>query len=173
MANAAGESMNHYRQCRESCGYTRAEASEKLGWITESRLEKIENGKYPITPEEVVAMQTVYNKPNLCNYYCTHACAIGEAMRVQEVRERSISEIVLEVLAALNRLQKQRDRLIEITSDGRIDDDGELKDFIAIQKDLEQITASLGSLKLWVDAVVASGEVDAEKFDRYFRADTE
>ena len=63
---------NIYKKCRTDCGYTRSEASEKLGFITESRLEKIENEKYHITPEEVVAMQNVYRKPNLCNWYCTH-----------------------------------------------------------------------------------------------------
>ena len=158
---------NIYKKCRAECGFTRSEASEKLGWISESRLEKIENEKYPITPEEVVAMQNVYKKPNLCNHYCTHECAIGKELNIPEIKEKTISEIVLEMLAVLNMLNKQRDRLIEITSDGKFDDDEELKDFISIQKQLERIAATIDSLKLWVDSTVASGEVDEEKFKEF------
>ena len=160
---------NIYKKCRTDCGFTRSEASEKLGFITESRLEKIENEKYHITPEEVVAMQNVYRKPNLCNWYCTHECAIGKETNMPEIKEKTISEIVLEMLATLNKLNSQKDRLIEITSDGKFDDDDELRDFIGIQKQLEKISGTIDSLKLWVDSTVASGEVDIEKFNKYMK----
>ena len=158
---------NIYKKCRTDCGYTRSEASEKLGFITESRLEKIENEKYPITPEEVVAMQSVYKKANLCNHYCTHECAIGKELKMPEVKEKTISEIVLEMLATLNALNRQKERLIEITSDGKFDDDDELRDFIEIQNQLKKISGTVDSLKLWVDSTIASGEVDVEKFNKY------
>ena len=160
---------NIYKKCRTDCGYTRSEASEKLGFITESRLEKIENEKYHVSPEEVVAMQNVYKKGNLCNYYCTHECAIGKELKMPEVKEKTISEIVLEMLATLNTLNRQKERLIEITSDGRFDDDEELRDFIDIKKQLERISGTIDSLKLWVDSTVASGEVDIDKFNEYMK----
>ncbi len=160
---------NIYKKCRTECGLTRSEASEMLGFITESRLEKIENEKYPIAPEEVVAMQNVYKKANLCNHYCTHECAIGKALNMPEIKEKTISEIVLEMLATLNSLNRQKDRLIEITSDGKFDDDDELRDFVEIQKQLEKISGTIDSLKLWVDSTVASGEVDIDKFNEYMK----
>ena len=86
-----------------------------------------------------------------------------------EIKEKTISEIVLEMLATLNKLNSQKNRLIEITSDGKFDDDDELRDFIGIQKQLEKISGTIDSLKLWVDSTVASGEVDIEKFNEYMK----
>ena len=36
------ENKNIYQQCREERGLTRAQASECMEWVTESRIEKIE-----------------------------------------------------------------------------------------------------------------------------------
>lgn len=161
------ENKNIYQICREGCGYTRAQASEALEWISDSRIEKIESDKVTPSPEEIVAMQKAYKKPTLCSYYCTHECAIGKSKNLQEVKEKSISETVLEILATLNTLNKQKDRLVEITCDGRIDDDIELQDFVAIQKQLDRILTTTESLKAWVDASVATGEIDEEKLKKF------
>ena len=154
---------NMYQLCREACGLTRAQASEKLEWISDSRIEKIESDKSPATPEEVVAMQKAYKKPNLCSYYCARECAIGRESRFCEVEEKPVSEIVLDLLAANNKLSSQKDRLIEITCDGKIDDDSELKDFVSIQNELERLIADAASLKLWVDSKIADGNIDENK----------
>ena len=37
-------------------------------------------------------MQNVYRKPNLCNWYCTHECAIGKETNMPEIKEKTISE---------------------------------------------------------------------------------
>lgn len=157
------ENKNIYQLSREGCGLTRAQAAEKLEWITDSRIEKIENDRVCVTPEEVVAMQRVYKRPTLCSWYCANACAIGREGGVREAEEKSLSEAVLEILAAINTLDKQKERLIEITCDGKIDDDEELRDFVAISKQLERIQTVAGSLKLWLDSTVEAGEVDKEK----------
>ena len=34
------ENKNIYQLCRESLDYSRAKAAEKLGWISETRIEK-------------------------------------------------------------------------------------------------------------------------------------
>ncbi|MBR6005660.1 MAG: helix-turn-helix domain-containing protein [Clostridia bacterium] len=154
---------NMYQLCREACGFTRAGASEKLEWISDSRIEKIESGKTPATPEEVVAMQKAYKKPNLCSYYCARECAIGRENGMKEYEEKPVSEIVLDLLAAHNKLNSQKDRLIEITCDGKIDDDAELKDFVAIQNELERLIADAASLRLWLDSKIADGNVDEAK----------
>ncbi len=157
------ENKNIYFETREEAGLTRAQASELIGTISESRLEKMETGKTSIYPEDVVDMAVAYKKPELCNYYCTHECRIGQDS-VPEVRSSSLSEIVLAMLSALNSLDKQKDRLIEITADGEISDD-ELSDFAHIQQQLEQIDLTVESLKLWVANTIAEGKIDQDKLN--------
>ncbi len=157
------ENKNIYFETREEAGLTRAQASELIGTISESRLEKMETGKTSIYPEDVVDMAVAYRKPELCNYYCTHECRIGQDS-VPEVRSSSLSEIVLAMLSALNSLDKQKDRLIEITADGEISDD-ELSDFAHIQQQLEQIDLTVESLKLWVANTIAEGKIDQDKLN--------
>ena len=62
---------------------------------------------------------------------------------------KSLSQITLEVLATLNAIIKEKDRLIEITVDGLISDD-EIDDFNAIQERLDEMSIAIQSLKLWV-----------------------
>ena len=158
------ENKNIYFEAREQAGLTRAEASEIIGTISESRLEKLETEKTAILPEDVVDMARAYKKPELCNYYCTHECRIGNDS-VPEVKASSLSEIVLGMLAALNSLDSQKNRLIDITADGVISDD-ELPDFINIQKQLDQIDMTVESLKLWVASTIADGKIDKDKLNK-------
>lgn len=152
-----------YWLAREEAGLTRAAASEALAFISESRLEKIENGSTQITPEDVLAMERAYRKPGLCNYYCVEECPIGRES-VPRVEVKELSKIVLEMLATLNALNRQKDRLIEITEDGRIDDE-ELRDFVAIQDKLEKISSVAGSMRLWVENTIATGKIDRNKIE--------
>jgi argonaute-like protein implicated in RNA metabolism and viral defense len=108
-------------------------------------------------------MARAYKKPELCNYYCTHECAIGRTS-VPEVKLSSLSEIVLGMLSSLNSLENQKNRLIDITADGIVSDD-ELADFAEIQKNLEQIDTTVESLKLWVANTIAEGKLDKEKLE--------
>ncbi len=157
------ENKNIYFECRDNLGLSRAQASELMEGISESSLEKMETGKTNIYPEDVVLMAKAYKRPDLCNYYCTHECAIGKTS-VPEVKISSLSEIVLGMLSSLNSLERQKDRLIEITADGRISDD-ELEDFANIQKQLEHIDATVEALKLWVNGTIAEGKINKEKLD--------
>ncbi|MBQ9302890.1 MULTISPECIES: DNA-binding transcriptional regulator [unclassified Butyrivibrio] len=157
------ENKNIYFECRDNLGLSRAQASELMEGISESSLEKMETGKTNIYPEDVVLMAKAYKRPDLCNYYCTHECAIGKTS-VPEVKISSLSEIVLGMLSSLNSLERQKDRLIEITADGQISDD-ELEDFANIQKQLEHIDATVEALKLWVNGTIAEGKINKEKLD--------
>ena len=67
-----------------------------------------------------------------------------------------LSQIVLEMLASLNSIDKKKNRLIEITADGKVSDD-ELKDFVAIQEELEQISLTVESLQLWSETMMIKG----------------
>ena len=157
------ENKNIYFECRDNLGLSRAQASELMEGISESSLEKMETGKTNIYPEDVVLMAKAYKRPDLCNYYCTHECAIGKTS-VPEVKISSLSEIVLGMLSSHNSLERQKDRLIEITADGQISDD-ELEDFANIQKQLEHIDATVEALKLWVNGTIAEGKINKEKLD--------
>ena len=157
------ENKNIYFEAREEAGLTRAQASELMEVISESRLEKMETGKTAVYPEDVVEMSKAYKKPGLCNYYCTHECRIGQD-NVPEVKESPLSEIVLGMLSSLNALDRQRDRLIDITADGKISDE-ELPDFAEIQKQLENIDMTVESLKLWVAKTISEGKMDGERLN--------
>ncbi len=152
---------NVYQQSREEKGLTRFQASELMGFISESRIEKVESEKSPIHPEEVLAMAKVYKNPCLSNYYCAHECPIG-IEHVPEVKLKGLSQIVLGMIATLNTLNKEKDRLIEITEDEEIVDD-ELMEFARIQNHLEKISLTVDTLKLWIANKVAAGDIDADK----------
>lgn len=154
------ENKNIYFQSREEAGLTRAQASEKMGYISESRIEKIETEKVTVHPEDVVAMAEAYKKPGLCNYYCSHECRIGQDY-VPEVKLSSLAEISLGILASVNSLNEQKDRLIEIAEDGTISSD-ELPDFLSIQDRLEKLALTVDSLKLWVEHAIANEQFDPE-----------
>ena len=156
------ENKNRYFQAREDLGLTRAEASELLEVISEDRVEKIENERIAPQPYDVLAMARAYKKPSLCNYYCSNQCPIGQEY-VPEVQIKELSAIVLEMLASLNSVDKRKERLIEITADGKIDGD-EIDDFIAIQKELERISITVETLQLWAEKMLLSGQIDPERY---------
>ncbi len=151
------ENKNIYQQSRENASLTREAAAEKMEFLSESKIEKIEYEKTIPHPEEVLAMAKCYKDPSLCNYYCSHECPIGQEY-VPEVKFKELSQITLEMLASLNSLEKEKNRLIEITVDGVISQD-ELKDFEKIQKQLGQISLAIDSLELWVEKAIIDGKV--------------
>ena len=73
---------------------------------------------------------------------------------------KELSQITLEMLASLNALAQKKDRLIEITVDGKITAD-EIPDFLSIQKQLEQMSLIIDSLQLWINQAVTTGEIDS------------
>lgn len=155
---------NIYFQIREEEKHlTRSEAAELLDVTSESRLEKIEYGEVLPQPEDILAMANAYRHPELCNYYCTHECVIGK-QTMKPIELRNLSEIILKMLASLNEIDSEKNRLIEITADGKISDD-ELHDFAKIQDRLEQISTAVESLKLWVNNTIAQGNIDEVKLE--------
>ena len=94
-------------------------------------------------------MAEKYRCPHLCNYYCANECEIGKQY-VPEIKSKDLSQIILEMLASLNAMQRKQERLIEITSDGEIQED-ELRDFKSIQNELEKISITVETLQLWAE----------------------
>ena len=128
------------------------------------RLERIENGKLDIHPEEVMLLSEIYGEPTLCNHYCSKDCPIGQKY-VPEIKIKDLTQIVLEMLSSLNSMKKSQERLIEITADGIIEDD-EIKDFVFIQKELERISITVETLQLWVEEMIAENKIDKEKYEK-------
>ena len=159
------ENKNIYHLTRESLQLTREGAEELLEGISAERLEKIENERSLPHPDEVLLMAEKYKQPRLCNYYCANQCPIGQQY-VPEIKAKDLSQIVLEMLASLNSMNKQRERLIEITVDGKISGD-EIHDFVAIQEELERISIAVETLQLWSERMLATGAIDEAQYRTY------
>lgn len=157
-----------YKETRKKHDLTRDDVCDKTSLmdnpIQPEQLERIENGKFPITPDEVMLLAEIYGEPTLCNHYYSKECPIGEKY-VPEVKVKDLAQIVLEMLSSLNSMKKSQERLIEITADGMIDDD-EIKDFVFIQKELERISISVETLQLWVEQMLADKKINIEKYNQ-------
>lgn len=152
------ENKNIYQVSREAMEYSRETAAQKLGFISSDRIEKIENEKTLPHPEEILAMADCYKTPSLCNYFCSHECPIGIEY-IPEIKSKELSQITLEMLATLNKLTREKERLIEITVDGELSND-ELPDFLKIKEELEKMALTIDSLNLWLEQTIASGKID-------------
>lgn len=157
------ENKNVFWQAREALGLSREAASELLETIPPERIERIETEKFMPHPDEVLLMAEKYKAPTLCNYYCSQVCPIGQQY-VPEIKVKDLSQIVLEMLASLNSMQRQTTRLIDIAADGVIDND-ELKDFVHIQKELERISITVETLQLWSEQMLANGKINMEQYN--------
>jgi len=155
------ENKNIYFVSRENAGLTREAASDKMEFISPDRIERIENEKSRPQPDEVLAMAKCYKVPNLCNYYCSHECEIGQNY-VPAIQVKNLSQIVLEMVASLNSLDQQKARLIEITVDGEITED-EYGDFAKISTQLDKISMAVESMKMWVDKTASEGGIDLDR----------
>ena len=152
------ENKNIYHKTRESLQLTREAASELLESISPERIEKIENERSLPHPDEVLIMADKYKQPSLCNYYCANECEIG-VKTVPQIKPKQLSQIVLEILASLNTIEEEKDRLVEIAVDGKITSD-ELADLLHIRDELGGISATVSALRLWVDEMMARGARD-------------
>lgn len=159
------ENKTKYQLRREELGLSREKASDLLEVVPPERIEKIENEKSLPHPDEVLVMAEKYKSPSLCNYYCANQCPIGQQY-VPEIQIKDLSQIILEMIASLNSMQKKKERLIEITVDGKIDSD-EIEDFIFIQRELERISITVETLQLWAERMLATGAIDPDVYQQY------
>ena len=149
-----------YQICREAQGLTREKAAELMDGISDSKIEKIEYELQEPTPYDIVQMADCYKRPDLCNYYCSHKCAIGERY-IPEVEVSELSSIILETIASLNEINPLTGRLIQITRDGKITDD-EINDFAFISQTLDEVSLAIDSLNLWVDKTASEHGLNIE-----------
>ena len=155
---------NIYVEARKQSNLTQAKASEAMQTISEDRLARLETDKISMTPNDVLEMANAYKRPDLCNYYCTHECPIGENT-LSEIKPQQLSNIILKMVASLNTVETEKNALIEITSDGQISEN-ELKDFARIQMKLNEISSTVEALKLWVKEMIANGSIDEKEYEK-------
>ena len=155
---------NIYQRIREALHLTRESASDLLESLPPSG-SRNRKPSAPSPPDEVLVMAEKYKQPSLCNYYCANQCPIGQHY-VPEVKIKDLSQIVLEMLASLNSMNKRKERLIEITADGVISE-VELADFIFIQQELERISITVETLQLWAERMLATGSINAQQYQAY------
>lgn len=127
---------------------SREGAAEALG-ISPSTLADYELGLTKFVPvENVIRMADVYNAPQLKPHYCKNVCPIGCEMPVA-TEETSIELATLRMLKALDegKIDEVKDRLVEIASDGVIDDD-EKADFKKIMGFLDKLSHSISEIRI-------------------------
>lgn len=156
-----------YKETRKKHNLTRDDVCDEASLLNfplqPERLERIENGKFSISPEEVMLLSKIYGEPTLCNHFCANECPIGKKY-VPEIQVKDLTQIVLEMLSSLNSMKNSQERLIEITADGEIGDD-EIRDFVFIQSKLEKLSMTIESLQLWVEQMLADKKINLEKYN--------
>ena len=142
------ENKSVWQTTREGLGLTREKAGELIPGFSPERIEKIENGRTQIQPEDVMLLAEYYKSPSLRNYYCVNECPIGQVHALR-TESKELAQIAVETLNSLNKLSKSRDRLLEIVEDGEVQAD-EYADFAEIKATLDRIALSVkpGSLRV-------------------------
>ena len=144
------ENKSIWQTTREELGLTREKAGDLIPGFSPERIEKIENGRTQIQPEDVLLLAEYYRSPSLLNYYCCNECPIGESHAVR-AESKELSQIAVETLNAVN----QMNRMLEIAEDGRVRTD-EYEDFMKIKAVLDRIAQSVSNLQLWMDEQIAA-----------------
>lgn len=152
-----------YQLYREECNLTRERASELMEGMTPSRIEKIENGKEP-TPYDIMQMADCYKRPDLCNYYCSHQCAIGDRY-VPRIEVTDLPNIIIETITSLNDITPLTSKLIQIARDGQITDD-EIPEFAQISNKLDETSLAIDALNLWIDRTASKNNLNIELFEK-------
>ena len=148
------ENKSVWQTTREELGLTREKAGDLIPGFSPERIEKIENGRTQIQPEDALLLAEYYKAPALVNYYCCNECPIGESHAVR-TESKELTQIAVETTNAVNQMSRIKDRLLEIAEDGKVCTD-ELEDFMKIKSVLDKLAQSVSNLQLWMDEQIAS-----------------
>lgn len=155
------DNKNIWQQSREAMELSREAASEVLEFVSADRIEKIESGKSAPHPDEVLLMEQGYENPTLSNYYCTHECPIGMKY-VQQAELKDLPHLTVELLSALNAMEAEQKRLIDISVDGRVNA-FERRDFDVILAKLAALDRSIRGMRIWIEHALYTGKLDDAK----------
>ena len=109
-------------------------------------------------------MADCYKRPDLCNYYCSHQCAIGDRY-VPRIEVTDLPNIIIETITSLNDITPLTSKLIQIARDGQITDD-EIPEFAQISNKLDEISLAIDALNLWIDRTASKNNLNIELFEK-------
>ena len=155
------ENKNIYQQSREAAGLSREAAESIMTFVSADRIERIESGRSAPHPDEVMQMEQGYKNPELSNYYCTHECPIGMKY-VEQAELKELPQLTVELLSALHAMEEERDRLIDISVDGRVNST-ERKQFNIILNKLTVLDRAIRGMRIWIEDAINTGKLDQEK----------
>jgi transcriptional regulator with XRE-family HTH domain len=134
------------KSARKKAGISREEASFRLH-IGCRTLADYEAGKTTAPPDVVLKMAEVYDQPDLPADYCANLCPIGQIF-AHSFEKTNLAVTVLRVLQEFNQVEKLKDRLISIASDGRLTVD-EKPEFENILREVVELEKQIGELKIF------------------------
>lgn len=140
-ARMAAASWNDKLNSREG-------AAEVTG-LDRTRLAYIELGTINPHPEEVLVLADAYNAPELHNYFCSRICSLGK-QTVLPVELQELERTTLQLLSSLTCISTVKERLIEISADGVIDET-EKPEMQNILAQLDEAVVKIQALKLYFE----------------------
>ncbi len=152
-------SDNIYRAARKTAAEREpqlgsCETAQELVNIERTRLLAIEKDQKTPNPEDVLRMAKVYGAPELCNYYCSRQCPIGEGRPT--LISDDLDRISVTLMSSLYALERVEGSIYDILADGRIDPN-EVPELDKVIDILEKISYGADSLKLWAQKNLGHG----------------
>jgi len=132
------------RKARNATGLSREEAAHRI-YIGTRTLADYELGRTIAPPDVVIRMAEVYREPALPADYCSIVCPIGQVI-AHSIDRSEFAITVLRVLKEFADVEKLRDNLIQIASDGKINPH-EVDEFKTIMKEMVELERWIGELK--------------------------
>lgn len=140
--------------------HSREGAAERLG-MSVSSVADAELGLTKCMPvDKAVLMADLYNAPHLLNYYCLNECPIGCRHSISD-EVVDIDRVTVKLLKRLkvDDLEKVKDRLLDISEDGVIED-AEKPDLASVLNYLEDLAKVISELKTIGRMAMNGGEKD-------------
>lgn len=133
-----------FRTARNAAGLSREEAAQRL-YVGTRTLSDYETGRTIAPPDVVMRMAEVYQEPELTADYCSKVCPIGQVL-AHSVDRSEFAVTVLRVLKEFADVERLKDNLIQIASDGKVSSQEEAE-FRAIMKEMIELERWIGELK--------------------------
>lgn len=146
---------NTYKKFREKAGYTQATAAEGLS-ITEKSYAKYERAYGDPAasdpgPARVDDMATLFNAPELRNWYCRNVCPLGIYTTEDVTLEGSSLDIAaVKLYLAIEAVNQIKGLLLKVVADGELTDD-EGEDLKTLFDHLEQVEGFTQEFRLWLE----------------------
>lgn len=140
IARKAAEKFNDRLGSREG-------AEEETG-IERTRLARIEGGVLNPYPEEVVMMARAYNAPELCNFFCSRLCPLGQNT-ITPCELLQIDRLAVTIIDAMRNAGAAGDAILDVAGDGKVTPD-EIPRLEEVARRLETMERASMELRIWI-----------------------